>query len=88
MSHQILIPNIYNLNINLGICFICFLQIIHDDERELSLSEEEDDEDDDEEGQGGNKNKEGWNQLMNCPFISNSYLYQCIFFWLLFSGGA
>lgn len=37
---------------------IWFLQIIHDDERDLSLSEEEDDEGD-EEGQGSDKNKEG-----------------------------
>ena len=37
---------------------ICFLQIIHDDERDLSLSEDEDDEED-EEGQGSDKNKEG-----------------------------
>ncbi|XP_078354738.1 general transcription factor IIF subunit 1-like isoform X2 [Oculina patagonica] len=32
--------------------------IIHDDERDLSLSEEEEDDDDEEEGQGGDKNKE------------------------------
>ena len=34
------------------------LQIIHDDERDLSLSEDDDDEED-EEGQGSDKNKEG-----------------------------
>lgn len=35
-----------------------FLQIIHDDERDLSLSEDDDDEEDDE-SQGNDKNKEG-----------------------------
>ena len=40
--------------------FVFLWQIIHDDERDLSLSEEEDDGDDDEEeGQKKNKNKEG-----------------------------
>jgi len=34
------------------------LQIIHDDERDLSLSEDDDEEEDDE-SQGSDKNKEG-----------------------------
>lgn len=37
---------------------ICFLQIIHDDERDLSLSEDDDEEEDDE-SHGSDKNKEG-----------------------------
>ena len=37
---------------------IYFVQIIHDDERDLSMSEEDDDDDDDDDDDKGSTNKE------------------------------
>ena len=55
---------------------ICFLQIIHDDERDLSLSEDDDEEEDDE-SQGSDKNKEGRTSSSPCrrdPAGGNSWV--------------